>query len=197
MDLLSIDTVRTRGRAQARVVVTGTRELTLGELESLRDERGVRPPPVKKLRERHHALARCLADGLTNNEAALTTGYDPSRISILLADPAFKDLIAFYRSAKVEQYADMHQRLAVLGTTAVDELQDRLEEAGESFSANELLKVAEFAADRSGYGPSSKQEVSHTVNFGARLEAARRRMIDVSPGTGHQPLIPQKEPLDE
>ena len=53
-------------------------------------ERGVNVAPMlKRLRDSHHAVARLLAHGLTPFQVSLQTGYSPSRISTLQADPNF------------------------------------------------------------------------------------------------------------
>lgn len=183
MDLsgLNLESVRTRGRAAKPVTVSRGEDLRPADLALLAAERGSKAPSIKKLRDRHHALARCLADGLSEGEAAIATGYDRSRVSILKDDPSFKELVAFYRSEVQERYLGLHEAMSQLGLDSVRELQDRMEDAPEEFSPKELLAMAQFAADRTGHGPSSKQEVNHTVNFGARLEAARARMVDITP----------------
>ena len=86
-----------------------------------------RAPPLKRLSERHHALARCLASGMEAGEAAITCGYVASRVSILQADPAFQKLSAFYRQSVETKYLDMHGVLAGLSLDAAMELRERLE----------------------------------------------------------------------
>ena len=106
-------------------------------------------PALKRIRNNHHALARLLAEGRRPGECAAILGFAPSRISILQQDPAFKDLLEFYKSQVEVQYLDVHSRLAQLGTTAVEELQERLEEDPEGFSVSQLQNIAEMALDRS------------------------------------------------
>lgn len=178
---LNLDTVRIKGRATKPVTVSRGEDLCRADLELLSASRGSRAPGIVKVRERHHALARCLASGMSEGEAAIATGYDRSRISILKSDPTFKELMSFYRAEVQERYFGLHERMAALGVDSVDELLDRLEAEPEKFSVKDLRELAAFAADRTGHGPTAKQEVTHTVNFGARLEAARQRMIDVTP----------------
>lgn len=177
---LNLETLRTRGRAR-KLTAAVERPLREADLRMLEVEKGVAPAPIAKIRERHHALARCLADGLSEAEAAIACGYSASRISILKADPTFQELVKFYTSEVNERYFGLHDAMAELGVDSVRELQDRLEESPDEFTVKELREIAAFAADRTGHGPSSKQEVSHTVNFGERLEAARQRIIDITP----------------
>lgn len=130
---------------------------------------------LKRLSNRHHALARALALGETNTAAARLTGYTISRISVLLNDPAFNELVAQYRGQIDTEFADMGVRLAELGNEALSVLHERLEENPEEFAPVALLKIAEVAADRIGFGPHSTQ-TNVNLNMSARLEAARKRV---------------------
>lgn len=141
-------------RAELRVEV-------LGEIEDPREAAlaVVEVPQIKKLRERHHHLARALASGMTNAEAALATGYSETRISILLDDPTFVGLVEFYRGRKDEQFTDVQRRLAALALDATAELADRLEERPETFKIPDLIKVATMGLDRTGHGPTSRVQI--------------------------------------
>ena len=121
--------------------------------------------PLIRIRSRHHLLAQILAEGRSNTEAGLLTGYSPSRISILKADPAFVELIEHYRAQVQAQYVNLHERLAALGLNAIEELQERLEEDAEGFTKRELMDVAALALDRAGYGPKSTINHSGTVGI--------------------------------
>lgn len=143
---------------------------------------GAKAIGVKRLRERHHALARLLAQGVKPGEAALIAGYCPSRVSILQRDPAFQELLTHYRSQMNLAAIDLGTRLGHLGSTAIEELQERLEEAPETFTNRELMEASELAADRTGYGPqSTTKNLNVNVNLAQRLEAARKRAGDAPP----------------
>jgi hypothetical protein len=167
------------------------RELTEDEIESLSSVRGTQKsiPTTTRLRERHHSLARALASGMPDYEAAAITGYSASRISVLKSDPAFRDLLHFYRGKKDAQYEDMHKRLAGLSIDAVDELRDRFEEDPKQFTPGQLLEMTKVGADRTGFGPQTNANVNVNIDMSARLRAARerainheaRKMIDVTP----------------
>ena len=106
--------------------------------------------PVKRLRFAHHTLARLLAGGKAPAEAAAITGHAVTRVYDLQnGDPAFRELIAHYKSVIDQQYMDAAARLAMLGMTATEELQERIEEAPGKFSNRELKEVIEMAFDRS------------------------------------------------
>lgn len=175
------------GRKPAPLHAVVERELDEADIELLAVSPAPPAPELKRLGERHHALARALASGLSEGEAGALVGYDPSRVSILKASPAFQELLALYRGAKDAQFAEFHGLLAGLATDAALELRSRLEESPEELSAGQLMEMLRIGADRTGYGPSSKQDVTVNVNLAERLEAARQRalaarnMIDVTP----------------
>jgi len=182
-DMLNLRTV---GRA-SKLVVGGTRELGEDELAILAVERGSKAPEIKRLRERHHALAKMLAQGLAPGTAGLMCGYSNSRVSILQADRAFKELIEFYRDADNERYVEHKVALAELGLDAVEEIRERLEDASDEVSLGQLMEIAKMALDRSGFGPSTKTEVDVRVGLADRMTEARKRvaaMRDVTPIEG-------------
>lgn len=169
---------RTSGRARKSLEVEVVRDITPADLALLSTERAVKPPAIQKLRDRHHALARYIALGRSNAEMSLLTGYDPSRISILRNDPTFQELVKQYQSIEEDLVADFVDRATTLSISAVNEIQDRLEESPEDFSIPTLLEVAKFAADRTGHAPVTKVQQNLNVNVGLadRMEAARRRL---------------------
>lgn len=137
--------------------------------------------PLKRLRERHHALARLLATGACSmSEAAIITGYGVTTISILKNDPSFKELVLFYQNEVNAEYKTMQAQLAGLGSDALDELRRRVEEAPEEIGFNTLLDVVVKIADRTGNGPSSssKTEVNVTIDLASKMKAARARARD-------------------
>lgn len=172
---LELELVRP-GRRPAKVEAEVVRELKVADIAMLSEERATPAKPIKRLRDRHHALARMLASGMKDGHAALAVGYEPSRVSILKSDPAFKELLAFYRENVDAQLAEYHERIAALSVDAVEELRARLEEDPESFSSSLLLEIATKTADRTGYGPqSSSTQVNINVNMAERLQRARER----------------------
>lgn len=50
-------------------------------------------------RERHHRQAQLLARGIASADVAAQCGTNEARLKRLLADPAFRNLIATYRKA--------------------------------------------------------------------------------------------------
>lgn len=181
MNEISTEVFRTRGRAAAPVQAAAVRELDEADIALLGEEKGSRPPPLKRIAERHHALARCLASGMRPGEAALTCGYDASRVSILQADPAFKELLEFYRDDVNRAYQGMHENLAGLSMDALAELRERLEADmqadDKTLSVGQLIELTKMGADRTGFGPqSSSTNVNVNVDLAERLKAARERV---------------------
>jgi hypothetical protein len=168
---------RVFGRPSVEAEAEFVRELTPSDLTLLDQPRGVSSRPIAKLRDSHHALARALAAGMKPGEASLITGYSLSRISVLQADPTFRELLEFYRSSTDDIYANLHDRMATLSMDAIAELRDRLDENPEEFTPGALLEMVKTLADRTGHAPTTKNlNVNIDVaGFAEKLDAARKR----------------------
>lgn len=179
------------GRAAKALSAEAVRPLTEADLALLATERGIKATHVQRISARHHALARCLASGMSVNDACAVTSYTPSRVSILKSDPAFEELIAFYTRAKGEPVLDLQDRFTALAIDATTELQERLELTPETVSTDQLMDVVKLTADRTGHGPQSKTtNVNVNVNLGDRLAASRQRAAAAQTSPG---LAPQLE----
>lgn len=130
---------------------------------------GAKPPGIKSLRALHHKLAQCLAQGMSEAEASIVTGYSSSRVSILKADPAFQELLEFYTKTRKDIFVDVQQRMAGLATTAVEILQEKLEDTPEAVSIKDLNNILKSAADRGGHAPVRKSEHKHVLLDAAEL----------------------------
>lgn len=170
---------RFAGPSQKRITAEFVRELVPEDLVLWENTRkpSSTPTPIKRLRERHHQLARALAAGMTVRDAAIMTGYHEPRVSMLLGDPSFKNLVEFYREKKDAAFLEMAQMLSGLSLDAVEELRTRLEDNPDDLSIKQLIELVKLGADRTGYGPSSSttQNVNVTVGLADRLEKARER----------------------
>jgi hypothetical protein len=176
--------LRIGGRSEKALSYSEERELVPEDLQMLSLPRESTAPAIKKLRERHHALAKVLAAGTPPGHAALICNYSPSRISILLSDPSFQELMQLYRDGAKERYFDGHQAMAELHLDAMEELRERLEEKPEEFGNGMLMDLVKLTADRTGLGPSTKTEVDIKVGLSDRLAEARKRvaaMRDITP----------------
>lgn len=146
---LNIATLAGPGRPVVPVNAEYLRDLTEADIALMAlQPLGSQPPGLKRVTDRHHMLARLLAGGMPEGEAAIVTGYDVSRISILKNSPAFEELLALYRAEAHREFASALEHMGGLARDAILELRDRLEENGERFSNNELIKMATELTDR-------------------------------------------------
>ena len=168
---------RILGRAKRAPAVELVRAVTAADLALLETEKGSKPPSVKRLTDRHHSLARCLAQGMEGWEAAAITGYDPSRISILKSDPTFKELIEFYRRHEDAALAEFTARASMVTLTALNRVQEMLDDDENPVSLDEAMTVAKTFADRTGHAPVAKTvNTNVNVELGAQLDSARARL---------------------
>lgn len=152
------------------------------------DEVPAKPHPkanssnISRLRDTHHALARALAMGLSQAEAAEVAGYSYVRVSLLQDDPAFQELIAHYRGIKEEEFRDFHKQAASLTLDMLEELRTRFEEQTDKMGNEFLIDTVTKLADRTGHGPRTTQ-VNVNLDLAGRIEAARKRagLVPVEP----------------
>ncbi len=186
---------RTVGRPASPVSATVVRELTTVDLTLLGLDRGVKAPTVKRLRDSHHSIARMMAQGLRNVDIAAITGYSQSRLSILRADPAFEELIAFYsknaEAIKDAAFAGAQEKLAAVNHDAIEELHERLIDTPETINHDQLLDIVKATSDRTGNGPQSKSTtVNVNIDLAARVAAGRQRASAI--GATLPPPAPMK-----
>lgn len=170
------------GRRNADITAEVVRDLTAEDMELLRGERGIQPKPIQRLRERHHTMARLIAEGRKIGEVAAIVGMEISRVSILQGDPTFKELVVFYRGEVEARYVEVHETLAGLSLDAAIKLREKLEasdeEGADQISIAQLIELTKLGADRTGHGPSSTATVNVNVGLASRLEEARKRVAD-------------------
>lgn len=155
---LNIDKLAGPGRRAALLEFDVVRDLDEPDFQLLAvTDRGMAPPALQKLTDRHHALARLLAAGMPEGEAAMTLSYDISRVSILKQSPAFQELLALYRLEVDREFAGILEHMAGLSKDALIELRDRLEDAPQKFSNRELVQVVTEMADRAGMDEGSSK----------------------------------------
>lgn len=164
-----------KGRRPAPIQYNVTRHLTEGDLADMwnaqRDSTG---PRLKTLRYNHHLLAKAVAAGKSLLECSNLTGHSATRISDLKNDPAFQELVSFYAEELNEVYVDVHQRMATLGTSILEELTERFEADPDKFTKRELMDLFTTMADRSiptaKGGPSPQQAITAGPNGGLALQ---------------------------
>lgn len=148
-------------------------ELTPEDLSILGQGEVVGATPIKKLRARHHSLAKAIAAGMRPGIAAHTYGYTPATVSKLLGDPSFSELVQHYQQTDDHDFAQAKERLAALSVEAMDEIEHRLENEPEDITFAQLMRLAELALDRTGHGPKQTQDVNVNIGIAERLRAAR------------------------
>ena len=127
-------------------------------------------PSLKRIRVRHHRAAQMLAQGMRVAEVAALTGYSKATLYRLSTqDPAFRELIEHYRGVADRQYVDLHRMMADLSEEVVEELTDRVRSAPEELSTKDLMELLRTLADRTGHGPTRKEE--KTVAFRGLAQA--------------------------
>ena len=136
---------------------------------------------IKKIRDVHHQIARMLAAGFKNVEISQVTGITPQRVTQLKNDPAFIELLEFYRDNESEVFADLISRIKNLSTDALDKLHERIVEDPNQVTTRELIEVVKAGYDRSGHGPQSK--VEHTGQVLNKHEIAEiKQAVDLQRG---------------
>jgi hypothetical protein len=129
------------------------------------------PTDLKRLRERHHSVARLVAKGMQQSLVASITGYTQSYLSVLLNAPAMRELVEMYRIQNGSAAEVIGERLKTVGLKAIDKIEDKLE--AEDLSAFELATIAKLGLDRSGHGPSSTQHTIQETHLVDHAELAR------------------------
>lgn len=182
------------GRPASTIQERFLRELTEADL-AMPSTQVQTAPGLVKIRDSHHALARVLATGMREQEAAAITGYSASRISILKADPQFAELLEFYRGQSQDVVADFRTRMVNMGLDALQELHERLDASPEKFSEGLLTQIVKEIADRTGHAPQRGPTNVTQINVGLsdKMAAARERTAAAraeGPYPGSKPTIP-------
>lgn len=176
MQLAGLDlTPRLRGQAPQHLAVELVRPLRVEDVPLLNSpDRLPGNALLKRITDRHHAVARLIAGGMGYEEAGMITGYAPGRLAVLKTDIAFRELIEFYRTSLDREMRSNFQRMSGLAATAADILQDRMEDEPDDLTVGQLVEITKMGADRSGLGPSSTN-VTLNVNMGLADKMKRAR----------------------
>lgn len=191
-----------RGRRAGMVAASYVRDLGNDDIQALWDlpEGGLSSEarPLQRITQRHHMLARLVAEGRPDVESSAITGHSPSRISILKKDPAFANLVEYYKTQTEAVYLSVHERLAALGMATVDELMDRIENEPNSFSIRELKEIAELGLDRAGYGPTKSVTTNLSVGLisGDQISKIKELVAQRQNGTVRQITASSNSGLD-
>ena len=180
------------------------RDLTAEDVKSttIRAAYGSQPGQlIQKLRAPHHTLARLVAEGKKHPECAVITGYTIEYIVMLERDPAFQELVAYYRDNVSAAYVNVHERLASLGTLAMEILQERLSDPTQvaKMTPGALREIMNDALDRSvapskvnqggGMGQGNDLPRAITINFVPGPSLPAERTLPQA-GEAHRPNAP-------
>lgn len=130
---------------------------------------------IQKLRAPHHTLARLVAEGKKHPECSVVTGYTVEYIVMLERDPAFQELVAYYKEQVSAVYLNVHERLANLGAMAMEIIQERMSdpEKVKTMTTGQLREIMNDALDRSsapskvmqGAGGNGQQQGPRAINI--------------------------------
>lgn len=136
------------------------------------------PRMLTRLRDSHHQVARLIAAGQPTQEVSRITGYSISRLSWLQnQDPAFRELVEFYRQDSRDTAQAVEARLLGVALDAVQTFHERMLDEPETLSPATVLEAAKVLLDRAGYAPVTKSVNKNlNLNIGARFDAAKDKV---------------------
>jgi len=134
------------------------------------------PRDLKRIKEKHHSVARLIAGGLPQRMVASLSGYNEQYLSVLLNNPSMVELVSLYRIQYGKSAEIITERLRTVGTQALERLEERIPSMGD----NELIQTAKLGLDRAGHGPTTTQHSiteSHLFDHAdlARMNAEARK----------------------
>lgn len=187
------DLIPSRGAIAESLLLEVRRPLEPEDFTRLGEAPKVNVPVLQKLRAVHHRQAQLLAQGKTLREVAVIVGCTPQRLTQLLRDPTFTELVSFYSDsvmvAAIEDGARMRDKLVDVGEMAVDELRQRLEDdtARSAMPTSELRQVAQFAMDRTVAPPKvaagqTNAPTAVTISFGTAVRDDTKIVIEGEAG---------------
>lgn len=148
------------------------RELTLEDLAAPQTRPALAPKSsIDRILGFHHAQARMIAEGKTLGQIAAVLGTSVNRLNTLLVDPAFEELVEYYRSQLEDVYLNTHMKASQVARLAMDRLMERLEVDSEKISTNQLREIAQGMLDRTDLPPKAANAQINAVpvitfNFG-------------------------------
>lgn len=185
---ISICTVEILGELEEADIAAATAITTTPAQVILEASSDPDPKDLKKLRSKHHSVARMIAGGMQQTMVANLTGYTQGYLSTLLESPSMQELVTLYRAQTGAQLEVIVERYRRIGDAALDELETRLEnaEARAGMDVHELLSIAKTGGDRSGTGPQHKH---HVVNENHIIDHAELRRRDQAAREGSSSRI--------
>jgi hypothetical protein len=154
--------------------------------------------PITFLWERHQEIARRLVAGERPIDIARSMNMTPTRISIIMNSPIFKQQLAKLSSRADESAVNIQERLKEESRNAIDYLSKVLKgdanEAGGNCSPALRSSVAKDILDRAGHGKIQKihQVNENIILTGDRIEELKRKRQEMLKGIKVIDLIPQE-----
>jgi DNA-binding CsgD family transcriptional regulator len=141
-------------------------------------QRAERAPALRRITARHRHTARLIASGYTLVDVAREMDYTPTRISQLVRDPAFEELVAFFeKDPEVRDHRcdslDLLKKIELQNTLRAavlrSEVLDEIEESNEPLlHSAKIFRIYEGGADRVGFG---KHQINHNQSdFASQLD---------------------------
>lgn len=174
------DLIPARGAVAEPLVMEVARELTAEDVRRLGAGPKVGVPVLQRIRATHHRQAALLAEGKSVTDVAMIVGCTTARITQLQNDPAFAELVIYYRdqilTAQISDAARLKDKIIDVGEMAVNELAERLEDDDRRrrMHVGDVRKIAEFAMDRTVAPPqvaasTPSPPAAITINFGTPI----------------------------
>ena len=136
------------------------------------------PTDLKKIREKHHSVARMVAAGLNQRMVSQICGYSEGYMSVLLNNPSMQELVELYRIQNGAAGQIIVEKLRTVGLKAVEKLEEKIDHPeGCKLNNNELIQAAKLGLDRSDHGPTSRSHhihENHHIDHAAVAEAMRK-----------------------
>lgn len=146
----------------------------------------------KRIREKHHSVARLAAAGLPQTLIAQFSGYTQSYLSTLMASPSMQELIGHYRAQNGAAAEVIGEKLRTVGMMALDKLETKL--TSEEIAVNELVAISKLGLDRSGHGPSQRIDHNHQHTVVAPEEV--QRLNDLARRSSNARILPRPQVIE-
>jgi hypothetical protein len=147
------------------------------------------PSDLKKVREKHHSVARMIAGGLNQRMVSQLCGFTESYLSVLLNNPAMQELVQLYRIQQGAAVTVVTEKLRTVGLQAIEKLEEKLE-AG-TLNNQELLALSKLGLDRGGHGPQTKSHVVNETHLFDHAQLEERNRSALSRNAAH--IVPTAE----
>jgi transcriptional regulator with XRE-family HTH domain len=171
------------GRTGTMLLMSAKRELTQGDLLLLatqpKADRSTPAPSIQVLRATHHQAARLIARGLSYQQVAREVGRTAQRISDLMRDPTFRELVSYYESQleelTTEDSIEFSGIVKDIARLSAEEIQVRLDDPVQrsQIPIGELRQLMGDALSRTVLPQKTAQPIQHapveiTFNMGNR-----------------------------